>query len=466
MRFKLFVLIFFFLPVHLLAQNDEADSLYKVLAKEKSDSNKVNHMIDISFELQASDPDKAMKITQEALSLSRKIKHSNGEARSLGMIAIIFMKLGNYPRALEFNFQRLKLVEKMNKPEKLASVLINIGAAYTAQDEYKTALAYYYKADSVIQLYNIDEYKYNTALNIGDAYDKLNNNDSAYSYFNKSLTIAMQLKNSHRIAKSMVGLGHSYLKAGNYLLAMANYKSAIANFQESNDDDYDLLCEARLGLAALFKKLNQNDSALVQAKQSFNLAEKHGFIPKSLEAVKFLASCYSEKKNIDSAFYYLNYVQNLNDSINSKGRIRESQILSSDEQLRQLEIAESLKLAKKERKQQLQLLFIAIFIPGFFLLTLLLSRIKLHTRIVKILGVLSLLILFEYLTLLLHPYVLELTHHTPVFEMLIFVSIAAILIPAHHRVENLLIHWLTKNRPLYAGYKIKMKTNKITKKTN
>lgn len=46
---------------------------------------------------------------------------------------------------------------------------------------------------------------------------------------------------------------------------------------------------------------------------------------------------------------------------------------------------------------------------------------------------------FEYLLLLLHPTVAELTNHTPVLEMLIFVSIAAILIPGHHRIEAWLI---------------------------
>lgn len=85
-------------------------------------------------------------------------------------------------------------------------------------------------------------------------------------------------------------------------------------------------------------------------------------------------------------------------------------------------------------------------------------------KLIKVLGVLSLLILFEFLTLLLHPYVKELTHHTPVYEMLIFVSIAAIIIPTHHRVEQWLINWLTKNRPLFAGNKLKMKRSKIIKK--
>jgi hypothetical protein len=55
-------------------------------------------------------------------------------------------------------------------------------------------------------------------------------------------------------------------------------------------------------------------------------------------------------------------------------------------------------------------------------------------------GILSLLFVFEFLTILLHPKVVEFTHHTPVYELLIFVAIAAILIPAHHRIE----HWLIK----------------------
>ena len=463
MQWKLFVFIFLFLPTYLLGQNIELDSLYRVLAKEKIDTNRVNQMVDIAFELRGSDPEKALALCNDAISLSKKIKYANGYSRGLGAIATIFNKLGNYPRALEFTLQRLKLVEKTNDPDRYAAVLINIGVVYVYQEDYKMALAYYYKADSVIEQYNLTEYKYNIALNMGDAYDKLNNNDSAYSYFNKSLIIAMQLKNNYFKAASMIGLGHSYLKRDNYLLAMANYKSGIVYTKEAGNDD--LLCEATLGLASLFKKIKQYDSAFFYGIQSLHVAKKDGFIPRELEAVKFLAIYYRDKKIIDSSFYYLNYVQNLNDSINSKSKIRESQILSSNEQLRQLELAENLKAAKKERKQQLQLLFIAIFIPGFFLLTLLLSRIKLHIRIIKILGVLSLLILFEYLTLLLHPYVAEITNHTPVFEMLIFVSIAAVLIPAHHRVENLLVKWLTKNRPLFAGNKLKIKTNKIIKKT-
>ena len=135
-----------------------------------------------------------------------------------------------------------------------------------------------------------------------------------------------------------------------------------------------------MGLATLFQKQNLSDSAVFYANRSLSIAVKDGFLEKQLEATEFLARHYDEIKNTDSAFAYLKKVQVLNDSVNSKSKIREIQMISGNERLRQLEIEENRKIAQRERKQQLQYLFIGIFIPGFFLLTLLLSRIRIHAR--------------------------------------------------------------------------------------
>jgi hypothetical protein len=97
----------------------------------------------------------------------------------------------------------------------------------------------------------------------------------------------------------------------------------------------------------------------------------------------------------------------------------------------------------------LQLLLIGIFIPIFFLITLLMSKSKIHIRLIRLLGILSLLFFFEYLTLLLHPTVAALTNHTPVYEIMIFVVIAGILIPLHHRLEHWLVHRLIHHRVHY-----------------
>jgi hypothetical protein len=81
--------------------------------------------------------------------------------------------------------------------------------------------------------------------------------------------------------------------------------------------------------------------------------------------------------------------------------------------------------------------------------------------VVKILGILSLLFLFEYLTLLIHPFVSHISHNAPVYELLMYVSIAGILIPIHHRIEHWLIDKLVHNKQML---KLTLKTARFKMK--
>ena len=433
-------------------QRSKIDSLSAVLSNQKNDSNKVNTMWHLADTYNSYKPDTALVIAEEALFLAQKLKYTEGESRSLGILANSFLSIGNYPKALEFYIKKLKIEEKRNNPHNLASVTMNIGIVYVYQEEYQKALPYYYEADSIIDTYNVTDFKYNIAVNIGDLYFRMKKLDSAFNYFKKSLAIALQQQNGSYTGTSMVGLAHIYLKQLNYPAATDYYKNALSYLEANNNDD--LVCEAYLGLANLYDQVSNNDSAGYYARKAFSLAKKDGFLTWQLRSVVFLDSYYTKVKKVDSAYSYLRLSQLLRDSISSNDKVRESQVISSDEQLRQAVLIEQRIKARKERVQQLQLLFIGIFIPTLFLFTLLLSRRRIHVRFIKFLGVISLLILFEYLTLLLHPYVLEVTNHTPIYEMLIFVSIAAILIPGHHRIEHWLIEKLTRrNRRLADGYR-------------
>ena len=447
----LFTLALFLFTNCVFSQKKLADSLSDSLSVETTDTGRVYWMWNLAYAMSKYDPDSALTVAQEGIYLAKKINDKEGESRSLGVLASTFMKIGNYTRALDFNIQKLKLEEKRNKPRNLSSVLMNIGIVYVFQEEYRKGLEYYLKADSVMNQFNVKDLRYNIVLNLGDVFDRLNISDSALMFFNKSLELAYKYEDylfkkpdDSKIGKSLTGLGHSYRKLGSYQHSLINYQNSFAYLLAANDDE--TYCEATLGLAKLYRLTEKNDSSAYYAKLSRSVAKKDGLLPLELEATEFLVEHYKEERNIDSAFAYINYVHDLNDSINSKSGVRQLQIISSNEQFRQLELNESRRRASAERYQQLQMLLIAIFIPGLFLITLVLSRAKLHLQAIRLLGVLSLLFFFEYLTLLLHPSVANLTNHTPVYEILIFVAIAAILIPAHHRLEHWLIHKLIHNR--------------------
>jgi hypothetical protein len=140
----------------------------------------------------------------------------------------------------------------------------------------------------------------------------------------------------------------------------------------------------------------------------------------------------------------------LQDSLKGQAKTREAMIISSNEQLRQAELAEQKQREKETRLQQLQILAICIFIPVFFIITLAVSRIRIHRNVVRFMGVVSLLLFFEFLILLLHPLIEELMHHNKVLELLVLVVIGAGLVPLHHRLEHLVITKLTRLRvPAY-----------------
>ena len=75
----------------------------------------------------------------------------------------------------------------------------------------------------------------------------------------------------------------------------------------------------------------------------------------------------------------------------------------------------------------------------FISIFLLLSRsVIVNEKWISFLGILGLLIVFEFINLFFHPYIASLTNHSPVWMLLALVAIAALLIPLHHRLE----HWI------------------------
>ena len=126
----------------------------------------------------------------------------------------------------------------------------------------------------------------------------------------------------------------------------------------------------------------------------------------------------------------------IKDSLFSQEKAKEIENLTFQEKLRQQEIAEEKQRAKQERKNDLQLMGISAFIVSFLLLFLLVIRHKTKPRTIEFFGVVGLLLVFEFISLFIHPYIEEWTGHTPVFMLLILVAVVSILVPLHHRMER------------------------------
>ncbi|MEO6232665.1 MAG: tetratricopeptide repeat protein [Ferruginibacter sp.] len=445
------------------AQTSKIDSLSRLISNEKKDSNRVTLLWQLAEQYLAFKPDTSLQLAQNALLLAQRIKFTEGESRSLAMLANSQYLLGDYPKALEHYMQKLKIEEKRSSPRNYASALNNIGLTYILLEEYKHALEYLYRADSIVDAVGgkiKEELKYSIEVNIGEAYYRMKTPDSAAAYFNNALKVAVASDDTASMGAAILGKANVLAQQNNTQESLGYYYDAY-NYLK-NGSDADILCEVSLGLAKAYDKLEKNDSAIYFAKMSYSLAEKSNFTSRLLDADLFLSGVYNKSRQFDLAFSHLKDAVQLKDSIKGHDKIKAAINLSLNEKIRQQEIAEQKIRDKKARSQQLQWSIIAVCIPILFLITLIISRIKIHSKIISFMGVLSLLLLFEFLTLLLHPVIADLTHHVPILELLIFVIIAALLVPGHHKLEHLLIAKLTKKHN--EGEDIKLKTMKINYK--
>ena len=449
MRSLVFLLFFIHCAICGYTQITKTDSLSRLLAVEKTDTNRVTLMWRLAERYNSINPDTALQLSQQALLLARRISFTEGESRSLAIMATAQYLLGNYPKALNNYMLKLKIEEKRNSPRNYVSALSNIGLMYILLGEYSNALSYLYRADAMVEVAGRkarDELKYNIMVNIGETYYRMNEPDSSGLYFRKALAIAQQTGDPFSLGAAMLGEANVLAMQDDHTAALQYYYPA---FNYLNDGlNKEILCEVTLGMAKVYEKTNRKDSALFFGNKSFTMAEKGHFLSRQLDAAYFLSQHFKKLQRYDSAFSYLERASGLQEALKGQEKTREAMIISNNEQMRQAELAEQKLQEKEMRSKQLQLLVIAICIPMLFLLTLFISRIKIHLMIVRFMGIISLLFLFEFITLLLHPMVADFAHHIPVVELLIFVSIAAVIIPMHHRLEHLLINKLTHVKPI------------------
>ena len=431
---KFLIALLVFISFSSFAQNNKADSLKRLLRSEIADTTRIKTLNNLAFHYLYFSPDSALVLAQQGLALARQKGLIKSEASCLYSLGTIFWITGNYPKSLEYYLQALKQYERHQSREGIMATFECIGNVYSEMGDEQMAICYYRKCIALAESIHKEVRMASIVVSLGDSYEKLNQLDSALRYANLGYELALRINNVpfRMVALNNLGNIHSKMQQGE--IAMGYYHQSLSLEMELMS--FDVLCETTMGMAALFKKAGQADSALHYARLSFATAKESGFTKRILNASTFLSTCFKDLNRIDSAYYYQGMTIAAKDSLFSQEKTREVQNLSFTEKIRQQEIEEVNRLAKEERKSNIQLLGIVTFISFFFGLLFVFSKRHVNPKIIKFLGLVGLLLLFEFISLFLHPYIASLTHHTPVYMLLILVVIASLLVPMHHKLQR------------------------------
>ena len=429
-----FLSAFFLLAAR--SQNKGPDSLNRLLASAKEDTNKVQVLLRLSEHYEQSRPDTALMYARQALKLTRALSFRSGEAKGLSTLAQGYLYINNRPKALENHLKALKIYEELQDESGIALSQHNIGLAYLDQGENELARSYLYKSKAINEKQHNEPRLMDNLLILGGCFEQINQFDSALYYINKAYGLALKLQDQGEIGMIARILGDTHAKMGQPSLAMEYYRLSLP-LHRSAENNFGI-SNSMLGMAKLFRAAGQTDSALYYARLSLTAARKGGFPQPVLNASSFLTDYFKSIHQLDSAFAYQQIAVDIKDTVFSQEKIKSLQQLTANEEERQHELALQKQEEARERNVKLQVFAIALVIPLFFLVFVFLSRRNIHIKTIELLGRISLLLLFEFIALFIHPFAARWTHHSPVLMLLILVAVGAVLVPLHKKVE----HWI------------------------
>lgn len=352
-------------------------------------------------------------------------------------LSYILTAKGDFPASLNLLFAALPRFEKRKDDFGIGLTYRAIGSTYMAAKDYAQAAEYLKKQIPLITDDNQKGLLSRVYNGVACAYGEGKIPDSGMIYAQKAVTLDGELKNYYQLAISTSTLGENYIAAGQYDIALPFLRRTFDYYQKNKAPSPYMDAYLKNDFAEVFLATKVYDSVNYYAHQALRVSIPFNVKDQSMRAYEYLYKSFEQTNQQDSLNKYFRLAMMTKDSLFSLEKIKNIQALSFREELRQQEIAAEKLKTEEERKENIQYALIALGIVSIIVLFLLLSRTLItNTKVIEFLGVVALLIVFEFLNLLLHPFLERITHHSPVLMLLALVCIAALLVPLHHKVEK------------------------------
>lgn len=447
--------------IPLLAQINDIDKAetLRQLKQSKSVEQRVQAMNQLQlFYAREGRDDSVYHYFEEGLQLARKHKHAKLETVLLGTMGSFYVNKANYTKALSYFFQSLRLAEKQGDSLSHCQLLLNIGGAYLDLDDPKKAIEYTKASVVMANQINNTFFEAFGLVAIASYFNELNQPDSALGYLQEGILLVERRLNADpwMVAFTQCELGNYNRLKGNGEIARSYFLKSLQGVTHSDaPESATLRAYNYLGLSEIAEMQSETLAAIDYARLAIASLL-------SWKNAKMLQIGYNQIAgqfslvNKDSAIWYYQKALSLRDSMMNLKNLNEIKNMTEAEEERLRERSEMLEAEAAQARAILEYAAVGLVTLLSLLLFLLLSSsILVNQKWVRFLGVMVLLIFFEFINLLLHPLLGSATHHSPGLMLLGMVMLAALLVPTHHRLEKWLLHKvIEKNK------RIRLKTAK------
>jgi len=233
----------------------------------------------------------------------------------LGMIAQVYYisgyldeDRGDYQKAFEDVRESLRLA-KQNKDEWFMRIqLARIGSMFWDIGDDSTALGYFRQAFQNLKPERIKSLELTTLINYAELLSFYKHYDSAKYYYKFADT-----SNEGSLRFYLASTGRSYFSQRKYKNALADFLRALKYARQFNDHNQVMSDLIRIGDTYL--AMENNNEALVYARQGLELAKKTGTKQLIMDGYKIIYSVYDSQRQPDSAYFYYKLYNRMKDSV-------------------------------------------------------------------------------------------------------------------------------------------------------
>ncbi|MFY7788511.1 MAG: tetratricopeptide repeat protein, partial [Thermoflexibacteraceae bacterium] len=289
------------------------DSLQEVYIQTPTAANRIVWLNALAFQLRNSDVKLAKSYAEQALTLAQKIHSKYYQAESLGLLGLLYFRVGEYEKAIIHHFKSLKLAESLNLHQMVAFRYNDIANVYTEQSRYQQALTYHFKSLEIKERIKDWEGVATSHNNICRVYLNMQEYAKAEEHLNKSIAIS-QAYNYTRV------LGVSYTHWGELFTAQKNYEKALHYHQKamqlklSINDIHSYLFDI-YSIGRIYFEQKKYTEALKYYQESLDSATSTHSKRRMQVAYEAMATTYAAMGDFKQAFEYERKYALLSDSL-------------------------------------------------------------------------------------------------------------------------------------------------------
>ncbi|ALF54689.1 hypothetical protein ACX27_20595 [Nostoc piscinale CENA21] len=225
-----------------------------------------------------------LELFQQSLAIFKQYGAKAGEANSLVNIGYVYLRKGEYAKALDFLQSALDIRRKLRDKENEWIPLSYIAEVYLNLGDYQKALDFYQPALKVLQelkAANSQGYNYTTSetillADIGSVYFRTGKYSQALDFYQQSLTIQKAKGDKSGTAQTLNNIGVVYLNLGNYAQALDSYQQGLKDLQECCSNFYGTQAAIFNNISGAYFSLGQYQKSLEFAEKSTNIYKKLG----------------------------------------------------------------------------------------------------------------------------------------------------------------------------------------------